>query len=71
MTCCWRGKTWSRLRWSRSSHIFLRIGFALLALAAGWGLLGVYGAAVISGLARSSVLVVFQLSRRRPAGIPV
>ena len=42
-------------------HIFFRIGLALLALTGGWGLLGVYGAAIISGLARSSVLVVLNL----------
>jgi len=40
-------------------HIFFRIGFALLALTAGWGLLGVYGAAIVSGLGRSTVLVYF------------
>ncbi len=37
-------------------HIVFRIALALLALTAGWGLLGVYGAALISGLARSVVL---------------
>lgn len=42
-------------------HIVFRIALALLALNAGWGLLGVYGAAIISGLARSSVLVAFNL----------
>ena len=39
------------------AHIIFRIGLALLALMAGWGLLGVYGAAIASGLARSAVLV--------------
>ena len=38
-------------------HIAFRIALALLALTAGWGLLGVYGAALISGLARSGVLI--------------
>jgi len=38
-------------------HIVFRIALALLALTAGWGLLGVYGAALISGLARSVVLI--------------
>lgn len=42
-------------------HIFFRIALALLALSAGWGLLGVYGAAIVSGLARSIVLVAFNL----------
>jgi len=43
------------------AHILLRIGLALLALTAGWGLLGVYGAAIASGLLRSAVLVAFNL----------
>lgn len=43
------------------AHIFCRIGLALLALSAGWGLLGVYGAAIASGLARSVVLVSLNL----------
>ncbi len=43
------------------AHIFLRIGLALLALSAGWGLLGVYVAAVISGILRSLVLVALNL----------
>ncbi|MCY3832562.1 MAG: flippase [Chloroflexi bacterium] len=38
-------------------HIMIRIGLALLALTAGWGLLGVYGASIASGLGRSVVLV--------------
>lgn len=38
-------------------HIILRIGLAALALALGWGLLGVYGAAIASGLVRSAALV--------------
>ena len=41
------------------AHIGFRIGLALLALTAGWGLLGVYGAAIISGIVRSAVLVFF------------
>ncbi len=40
-------------------HIALRIGLALLALALGWGLLGVYGAAIVSGILRSLALVYF------------
>ena len=43
------------------AHIIFRIGLALLALTAGWGLLGVYGAAIASGLARSIVLVCLNL----------
>ena len=43
------------------AHILLRIGLALLALSLGWGLLGVYGAAIVSGLLRSLVLVIFNL----------
>jgi O-antigen/teichoic acid export membrane protein len=43
------------------AHIIVRIGLALLALSAGWGLLGVYGAAIASGLARSLVLVCLNL----------
>ena len=43
------------------AHIFLRIGLALLAVSAGWGLLGVYGAAVASGILRSIVLVGLNL----------
>ncbi len=43
------------------AHIGLRIGLALLALMLGWGLLGVYGAALISGILRSSVLTLFNL----------
>ncbi|MYA93179.1 MAG: oligosaccharide flippase family protein [Chloroflexi bacterium] len=39
------------------THIFLRIGLALLALSLGWGLLGVYAAALVSGILRSLVLV--------------
>ena len=42
-------------------HIFLRIGLAVLALTLGWGLLGVYGAAILSGLLRSLVFVGFHL----------
>ena len=39
------------------AHIFLRIGLALLALSFGWGLLGVYLAAIASGLLRSLALM--------------
>ena len=42
-------------------HIVLRITLALLALTAGWGLLGVYGAAIVSGILRSIVLVALNL----------
>ena len=42
-------------------HIFLRIALALLAVSAGWSLLGVYGAAILSGLLRSAVLVAMNL----------
>lgn len=38
-------------------HIIIRIGLSLLALLLGWGLLGVYIAAMISGLGRTLVLV--------------
>lgn len=38
-------------------HIILRIGLAVVALSLGWGLLGVYGAAIVSGLGRSAALV--------------
>ncbi len=43
------------------AHIFLRIGLALLALWLGWGLLGVYLAAIASGLLRSMALVSLNL----------
>ncbi len=42
-------------------HIVLRIALAWLALTAGWGLLGVYGAAIVSGILRSIVLVGLNL----------
>ena len=42
-------------------HIALRIGLALLALSAGWGLLGLYGAAIASGALRSMALVALNL----------
>ena len=38
-------------------HIILRISLAFLALSLGWGLLGVYAAAIASGLVRSAALV--------------
>lgn len=38
-------------------HILLRIGLAVAALSLGFGLLGVYGAAIISGVLRSIALV--------------
>ena len=43
------------------AHIGLRIGLALWALSAGWGLLGVYAAAVASGLLRSAALAGLNL----------
>jgi len=43
------------------AHIALRIALALFALAAGWGLLGVYGAAIVSGILRSIALVGLNL----------
>ena len=43
-------------------HIVLRIALAWLALTAGWGLLGVYAAAILSGVVRSAVLVGLNLS---------
>ena len=43
------------------AHIFLRIALAWLALSLGWGLLGVYGAAIVSGALRSIVLVSLNL----------
>ena len=43
------------------AHIALRIGLSLLALWLGWGLLGIYGAAIISGGLRSIVLVGLNL----------
>lgn len=43
------------------AHILLRIGLAVLALAAGWGLLGIYGAAIASGLLRSISLLALNL----------
>ncbi|MFQ3647613.1 MAG: flippase [Anaerolinea sp.] len=39
--------------------ILLRVGLAAGALAAGWGLLGVYGATLFSGVVRSAALVGF------------
>lgn len=42
-------------------HIVLRIALAWLALTAGWGLLGVYGAAILTGILRSIVLVGLNL----------
>ncbi|MYD10666.1 MAG: oligosaccharide flippase family protein [Chloroflexi bacterium] len=43
-------------------HIAARIALAWLALMAGWGLLGVYGAAILSGIFRSIALVGLNLS---------
>lgn len=42
-------------------HIALRIALAWLALTAGWGLLGVYGAAILTGALRSILLVGLNL----------
>lgn len=47
------------------AHILLRIGLSLLALWLGWGLLGIYGAAILSGGLRS--IALFGLNLR--AGI--
>lgn len=38
------------------SHIVARVGLSALALLLGWGLLGVYGATILSGIGRSIVL---------------
>ena len=43
------------------AHIITRIGLALLAVQAGWGLLGVYGAAIATGSLRSLLLVWLNL----------
>ena len=43
-------------------HIVLRIALAWLALSAGWGLLGVYAAAFLTGILRSAALVGLNLS---------
>ena len=43
------------------AHIGLRIGLALWALSAGWGLLGVYAAAAATGILRSAALVGLNL----------
>lgn len=43
------------------AHILLRIGLAALALVLGWGLLGIYGAAILSGLLRSLALALLNL----------
>ncbi len=43
------------------AHIFLRIGLSVLALVLGWGLLGIYGAALLSGLLRSLALTALNL----------
>ena len=39
------------------THIILRIALAAWAVSLGWGLLGVYGAAIVTGLGRSTALV--------------
>ncbi len=44
-----------------TAHIVLRIALAWLALSAGWGLLGVYGASLLSGALRSIALVGLNL----------
>ncbi len=43
------------------AHIFLRIGSAWLLLTLGWGLLGVYAAAIVTGALRSCLLVGLNL----------
>ncbi len=53
------------------AHIFIRIGLALLALMSGWGLLGVYGAAIVSGIVRSTLLVSFNLRAGVRPSFPV
>ena len=53
------------------AHIFCRIGLALLALMTGWGLLGVYGAAIVSGIVRSALLVSFNLRAGVRPAFPV
>jgi len=60
-------------------HIIIRIGLSVLALALGWGLLGVYLASMVSGLGRTLVLVYlnWQMGTRpqfpfdRSIGIPL
>lgn len=44
-----------------TAHMALRIALAWLALSFGWGLLGIYGAAIASGVLRSVVLVGLNL----------
>ena len=39
------------------THIILRVALAAWAVSLGWGLLGVYGAAIVTGLGRSAALV--------------
>ena len=60
-------------------HIIIRIGLSVIALMLGWGLLGVYLAAMVSGLGRTLVFVIlnWQLGVRpqfpfdRSIGIPL
>ena len=42
-------------------HILLRIGLSAMALLLGWGLLGIYGAAILSGGLRSLALITLNL----------
>ena len=51
--------------------ILLRIGLAAWALSAGWGLLGVYGATLLSGLLRSAALTGFHLRAGLRPSFPV
>ena len=60
-TCWWRKKSWSRTSLVEIVHIAVRIALAWLALTAGWGLLGVYCAAIMSGICRSIALVGLNL----------
>ena len=60
MTCYWRARKCSRPPLVEIVHVLLRIGLAVLALVLGWGLLGIYGAAILSGLMRSLALVAAQ-----------
>lgn len=42
-------------------HIVIRIAVSLIALAAGWGLLGVYGAMLLTGIGRTVILWILLL----------
>ncbi len=53
------------------AHILLRIGLAVLALALGWGLLGIYGAAIASGALRSLALTALNLRAGLRPSFPI